>query len=247
MHAVRRVRVICIGNRIMAAGERHLCIITMSVDYADYLRETLPAMRDVADVVFVITTADDRETREVAAAASGGRGCECEVVLYPRARLRAGGAVFNKSGLLRSTQSAVHNRYPDSWVLLLDSDIALVPPGCSAGDVRSSILDGCTDEGAMYCIARYDFADAAVFRELGSDFRNGEGYPCLGAGYFQLYFDKSALYPPHSHDCSRCDVEFAMGFHGRGKLRVLPGVVGHLGEQSVNWRGRRSGRWSLED
>ena len=191
-------------------------VITVCVGYADYLRATLPHTLQWATAVYVVTDKNDP--------LPGIEGVAGVEILRTDAFSR-GGAVFNKSAAVREAQEIVHAAHPDAWILLLDADIIASPELCH--DV--------TDPSALYSVGRMDYATPA-------DYAAGRGSPyhTPGAGYFQLYFEKSNLYPEHSNDASECDMDFYRTFP---RCHIAGGMVSHLGRHTVNWRGRASPRW----
>lgn len=212
-----------------------VCIITVCVDYSDYLKYTLPVMCRFGDRVVVVTTSDDLSTQKVVADNAG-----VELICMNREMLYLDGSTFNKSLFVRTAQEHVHKRFPHSWVLVLDADVMLVPKNRDALAVRQSILRQCVDKTCMYTIDRFTFGKKKEFDERGYDLTNGVYGGYYGAGYFQLYFDKCKFYAMNSRDCSECDVIFASSFSAIVKLY---GSVAHFGEEGKNWEGRKSDRW----
>ena len=193
-------------------------VITVCVGYWDYLAHTLPHTLAFASRVYLVTSEDPPPF-----------ACADDRVRVIRTQaFSQGGAVFNKSAALREAQLAVHAAHPDDWILLLDADIVAAPDLCH--DVH------CAE--TLYSVIRLDYATP---EEYAAD--RGTPYHTPGAGYFQLYRDKTKLYPAHSRDASECDMEFTWLF-APAKRRILGGAVKHLGEHTVNWQGRASPAWA---
>ena len=190
-------------------------VITVCVGYADYLAATLPHTLQWAAAVYVVTTPDD---------SLAGLDVDSVKVLRTDAFSRDG-AAFNKAGAIREAQELVHAAHPDAWIALVDADIIAAPDLCH--DVA--------DPRWLYSVARMDYA-------THEDYAAGRGAPyhTPGAGYFQLYFEKSKLYPVFSPDASECDMDFMRAFP---KCVITGGMVAHLGRHTVNWRGRASPPW----
>lgn len=188
-------------------------VITTCVRYWDYLRATLPYTLRFASKVYVVTD-DPNESID-----------DARVEILRTDAFRARGAIFNKSAALREAQTKIHDAHPDEWILLLDADIV----------VGEDIGHGVECKQTLYSVLRLDYKTPQDFA-----LQRGSPYHTTGAGYFQLYFDKTKLYPESSEDASECDMEFYRGFT---KHYTLGGAVGHLGEHTVNWKGRTSPAW----
>jgi glycosyltransferase involved in cell wall biosynthesis len=192
-------------------------VITTCVGYWDYLAQTLPHTLVFAQRVYIVTTLQEEVPEWVA---------HVKVDVIRTSAFREGGAIFNKSAALREAQLCVHAEHPHDWILLLDADIIAAPDLCHDIVCRQT----------LYSVSRLDYLTRADY-----DSDNGVPYHTPGAGYFQLYHDKSKLYPHFSKDASECDMDFYRLFP---KHRILGGAVKHLGEHTVNWRGRVSHAWA---
>jgi hypothetical protein len=129
----------------------------------------------------------------------------------------------------------VHRDFPDSWVLLLDADIAL--PQTFEDIVDPAKLD----KSKLYSMHRVDFHTYDDY-VCGANPVTYRGQTFMG--YFQLYFNKSLYYPAHSYDCSYCDAVFLQYF-GKNKAVLCDDVhVSHLGIEELNWSGRVTPRWT---
>jgi len=198
-----------------------LVAITVSTNYADLLKICLEANYKWFDKWIVVTNKSDTRTREVLAT-------------YPDVTVlfwdpKKAGAVFDKGSGVRIGQKFAYEMYPNSWYLLIDSDIVL------EGDPKTFVkeLDNCSPKG-LYGIERWDYAS---IKDLKSK-TNKERYSGSEDfhGYFQLYAT------PHlymrSKDASVCDLKFRALFR---KRTLLPSpLASHLGQES-HWRGRPSG------
>jgi hypothetical protein len=191
-------------------------VITVCVGYWDFLRLSLPKTLEFASTVYLVTTLDEHIPWDLPDA----------VTLHRTDAFFTDGAVFNKAAAVREMQHHVHAAHPDDWILLLDADI-LVP-----SDVGFDVQ--CKE--CLYGITRLDYETPD---DLTRD--NAIPYPHPYAGYFQLYFDKTKLYPESSYDCSECDMAFYRSF---SRWVLIGGAVSHVGLHSVNWKGRVSPEWS---
>jgi hypothetical protein len=190
-------------------------VITACVGYWDVLRQSFPYTAKFASTVYIVTALEEKIPWDLPA----------NVVVYRTDAFYRHGAAFNKAAAIREIQDIVHPKHPDDWVLLLDADI-LAP---------ADICFGVCDKHCIYGVTRLDY-------ETPEDFARGDAvsYSHPGAGYFQLYFDKTKRYPESSYDCSECDITFYKSFP---KAHLVGGAVSHIGPHTVNWKGRVSPLW----
>lgn len=186
--------------------------ISISTKYVDFLRICLEQNQRHFKAWYIVTDPDDHETIDLIRK----RGHSNVHVLFYSLSPR-----FDKSGAVRMAQTIAHSEHPNDWILILDSDIVL-----------PASIPAPTDPLALYGCSRYIFPDRKSWMER----RPGRHEPCHNWGFFQLYFDKSKLYPEHSPNASWCDMAFMAHFTNR--LLSLPITVDHLGECVVNWNGR---------
>ena len=198
----------------------HVVCIVVSVNYTDFLRRSLPLLVAACDVVVVVSQEGD---------SSVALCKEHNVACYSYDGWQHNGATFNKSGALEQMQKMVHEKYPDSWVLIADADCE-VPI-----ELRESINAMVTDKDVLYGIRRVDFQTPEEYAAAHARY-----YAFPFSGYFQLYYKKTAFYPVWSRNASMCDCFFREHFN---KWQLLPGTVYHLGTDNVNWNGRKSQEW----
>lgn len=200
--------------------------ITLCVNYSDFLYYTLPANRPYFHDFYVVTVAEDSETRAIAAAHN------CKIILSDQ--LYARGAAFNKSGLVRQAQEVAHADHPTAWICMMDADVLI---GENALRLELDHLD----PSGVYGIQRLmyetqdDFAkkQATHLPEVQLD----------PVGYFQLYYDKTKYYPEWSNGCEQCDLTFYRLFSVRRMLDSA--ICYHLGFRRRNWSGRITERWRI--
>jgi len=187
-------------------------VITVCVGYWDFLNTTLPSTLAVSKHVYIVT--DEARTIDD----------PCVTVLVSDCFDKT---LFNKAGAVRHAQKVVHSEHPGDWVLLLDADIVI------PGDFR---FPSSLHPWTLYGVNRIDY-------QTPDDYASGTGthYASPGAGYFQLYFDKTKMYPEESEDASGCDMDFFWSFSRRELIRGVS--VQHLGYHTENWKGRVTERW----
>jgi len=198
-----------------------LVAITVSTNYADLLKICLEANYNWFDNWIVVTQESDTQTRNALAA-------------YPHITVlfwdpKNAGAVFDKGSGVRLGQKHAYKMHPNSWYLLIDSDIVLDgKPLALVNELKS-----CSSKG-LFGIERWDYS---TLDDLKSK-TNGARY--MGSrdfhGYFQLYA-KPYLYT-RSKDASMCDMKFRGLF--RKRVLLTSPRASHLGQES-HWRGRKPG------
>lgn len=210
--------------------------ITVSVRYHDKLPFILPNVEHLDAWYFVVHRGD---TQTVSVLETERRRNPKINLVFFDGFFTTPGSAFNKSGAVRQAQTLVHALYPESWVILLDSDIVL-PPEFSrvVGEATPTL-----DKKALYGCKRYDYkSPEALERNEGVLYSTSREY--FFVGYFQMYFRKDALYEPVSENCGVCDMDFLHKYFKRRSSRhVLPASVKHLGHAAVHWNGRRNDLW----
>ncbi len=198
-----------------------LIAVTVSTNYSDLLKICLRANRGWFDKWIVVTAEADVKTREVLAAHP-----EVTVLLWdPNHR----GAAFDKGSGVRLGQEHAYQHYPNSWYLVIDSDIVLEG---NPGTLRELLPN--LPARSIYGIQRWDYASMRDLRKKINESRYGEEVP--GLGYFQLY--SIPYFYNRSKDASVCDEQFLAIFR---KSQFLPTIsCSHLGQES-HWRGRQEG------
>lgn len=200
--------------------------VTVCIDYADFLKVTLPHNRPLFDVFIIVTEAADTDTRALAEEHA------CNIILLDIRHQN--GAKFNKSGMIHIAQKYIHETYPDSWICILDADI-VIPP---------MFLDEQLDtrlKTTLYGLDRYMYETKDMW------IHGGESYSTtldtsLIHGYFQLYYDKTKYYAQWSDNCAWCDTDFNNLFSER-ELLTTSYSVAHLGLPAYNWNGRVTKIW----
>lgn len=231
-------------------------VVIPSVNYADFLAETLPAWRAFLPSnarLAVVTTPEDRETQAVAASCGVP---VCATDIWTRA-----GATFNKGAAL-------------------DLAFGFAPGWTTAPSVRETCLsiDGDVypfgafparhrlDDVTLYGCARYHCESREELMAHVHGARPRESYQVIltrvrgepnaslgpsedavtGArtclGYFQLFRYRPGIVFGPSKTAGKYDLDFRRHFTRRQPLKGI--YVFHLGEQNrANWRGRVVAPW----
>jgi hypothetical protein len=200
--------------------KNYLVAITVSTNYADLLKICLDENQGWFDHWIFITQESDKESRELL------RNIPNSTVLFWNPK--RGGASFDKGAAVRLGQKHAYRNFPNSWYVVIDSDIVL------EGNSRSfqqQLLE--LSPGALHGIERQDYASLSDLRAKVNTMKYQGWGPVLG--YFQLYAT------PHlyrsSKDASRCDLQFNRLFRENYILRGTS--CAHLGQKS-HWKGRNS-------
>lgn len=202
-----------------------LTALTTSVNYADYLIETLPFTNAVVDRVIVITSPDDADTAEAASKV----GAE---VFMTEAFFR-NGAVFAKGSAINAALQHYKSELVMGWILHLDADIIL-PERPDLGRFNGNTLYGAQRK--------------PIIGKDGLDFYKRSGQARMAArgrtitrpiGFYQLWHGSNWHdYPVFSDNASWDDMEFIKLF----EQYKLVGTVYHLQTSDLRRRGNWNGR-----
>lgn len=199
-----------------------LIALVTSVGMDDYLSYTIKRNRPLFDRYYVLMSDKDQASEKICAE------FDAEPIKFDKffgQRFR-----FNKSGGIRHAQQILHKEYPERWIVLLDTDIIV--------DERLKNVDASSlRKDVLYGMKRFDAHSHADF--INSKLRKHPSPNVIG--YFQMYFDKSKLYPPGSHNASACDGKFAALFKYNGFLGGDMKAI-HIGRAKMHWNGRSSSR-----
>jgi hypothetical protein len=195
--------------------------ITVSTGYDDLLELILPKNQEYFEKWIIVTDKKDSATKALIS-----QFPNIDVISL---RFKTLGRVFNKGLGVRKAQLHAYRNFPNSWYLLLDSDIIL-------SDEFSYIvkhLDVLPKDALYGCNVRRDFSKLSELRlgiNFSEYFHGGEIH-----GYFQLY-TKKYLYRD-SIDASWCDLQFGKLFSTHTLMNEFH--CDHLGMKG-NWTGRKS-------
>jgi hypothetical protein len=216
----------------------YLECVTVCVNYADFLAITLPRNKAHFDDYVVVTTAEDRETRELCEA----QGVRCVLT----ERLGHNGARFNKGCALNDGFAALARR---DWVVILDADILL------PDSTRDALAEAALDTRVLYAARRRVCTEASLWIQYQSsphtvqlnrtllDDSSYRQYGPGGTGYFAAFHISApaleGMMPMMCEeylDASKVDIDFAERW---GLYRAwLSFDVIHIGPTQLNWKGR---------
>lgn len=233
--------------------------VTVCIDYADFLAETLPHNRTLFDDLVVVTTPEDKETQRICRY-WGVRHIQTDLV-------RSRWGEFHKA---KGINAGLRALKLDGWALHLDADVMLPPQS------RTLIERADLDKTFLYGADRYIVPNEDAWRRhqampplqqdnyrvhldifrLAPRFAGQRMGGYAPPGYFQLWnprFSNVRDYPEEHTSAAKTDVLFASKWW-RNKRALLPEfVVYHLeseaAAQGANWDGRvtsRFGPWPDE-
>jgi hypothetical protein len=229
----------------------HLEAVTVCVNYADILKETIIHNKGHFNKWVIVTTPDDVETQNVC------KFHHIQCVVFDGFYDEAG--QINKA---RGINAGMNHLTKKGWVLHIDADIVLPP------HTRNILENSYLDDNCIYGCDRlmvesyeewaefqhhprpvhenYIFTHLTAFK-VGVRLNQyyGEGYHVIG--FFQLWNPAKSgvhFYPEHISGFDRTDVLFQKQFKP-GDRRFLPGVVViHLdseqADMGANWKGRKT-------
>lgn len=230
------------------------CVVT-SVNYSDFLAETLPHNRVLFDRMVVVTAPEDKETRRV---------CEFwNVSCIPSDVFQTRWGRFCKGAGINVGLAELDR---DAYLLHLDADILLPPL------TRKHLEMIQPDPAFIYGIDRHICRGGNEWREFMAlpqlqhenhtwvhldKFPMGTrlcpeaaGWGYIPVGFFQLWHASSGIltYPENHNDAARGDTAFAMQWP-RLKRGLIPEIVGYHLEslpngKGNNWSGRVSAPFS---
>jgi len=213
-------------------------VVTICVNYSDFLKRTLPTTMPHMNSTTIITAPFDTETIKVA------RDFGCK--LFVTDAFYKDGDAFNKG---RALENFFDDKIfsPSDWVLMLDADIALPP------NARHAIESQVVNTNYLYGASRLVCPNVQGWENVGTV---GGGWNVSGlklikereiAGFFQLFWNRAMQRPWFSTDWGHAggyDSVFEQRW-GKNKQWIDLNVV-HLGEFRKDWFGRVSESWDGE-
>jgi hypothetical protein len=208
-----------------------LTALTTSVDYADFLVETLPFTKEVVDRVIVITAPCDSETIRVATEAGAD-------VFVTEAFFR-NDAVFAKGSAINAALQHYKSELADSWLLHVDADVVL-PERPPLEHIDKDWLYGAQRKAIVGKASLEYYRRTRQIRMAPRSRRITRPI-----GFYQLWHGSNWQdYPTLSDNASWDDMEFIKLF---AKYALL-GIVYHLQTPDLrrrgNWDGRRTAQFS---
>lgn len=212
--------------------------ITVSVNYDDYLKCSLPHILSQVDSLIVATSPEDEKTKNICRK-HGIQFVATEAIhseYFDNQRLIK--PIINKGGALREALSLCKK---SDWILFLDADIVLPPWSrdlIEAAKPNPQKLYGAT---RSMCLS-YDewrIIEISKFKSM----RSNPQFIKNPIGFFQLFHSSKNEKPIDSEDACIVDIDFRNRWP-KNLWDMIPDLtVLHLGQGKVNWRGRVSPRF----
>ena len=207
---------------IPTPSKENLIGIVVSVNYADKLKPTINHNMRFLKKLYVVTDPMDFETFDAVKEYPN-----IELVISSVAKQKE--AKFNKSGLLRAAQQIAHTHHRDDWMVIFDAD-TLFPE-----NLWTLLKQEKKNKNTVFLLKRAIYYTKESFEADKPDKKTN------GAGFFQLYFDKTKMYNPWSKDAGICDIVFQHRFPIQ---KELDGWCRHLGQNGLDWEERISPQWA---
>jgi hypothetical protein len=240
-----------------------LQVVTVSVNYSDFLVHTIEQNKRLFDRWIIVTDTKDTITKQLCD--KHGVTCIQTDVFYEN------GGIFNKYAGVNEGLKYVDD---DAWVLFLDSDIYLhketrrlleqlqLEKDCAYGMDRLNVYgynewmdyksrEDILKENWMLMTRDLDFG-ARLVHHYGGPGDNGKFRGWRPLGYFQLVhrsaFDK---YSQNSIGADHCDLEFIKKWPRNKRILIPELYVIHLESVNAkwgsNWYGRKSKPFLAEE
>ena len=216
---------------------KRLDIVMTCVNYNDFLIVSLTENIKIINPksITVVTDLNDILTKQI-----------CDIFgvnCVQTDRFYENGAVFNKGKGLNEGIKSISD--PD-WIIMTDADIVFPP------NFISILNNKFVDTNKLYSTSRYlcrNYTTLEKYRNNEITLSEMDGvHHCPPVGYFQMFnynhpnlTDKNLIYPEVSNDASWSDMLFADKFPQ--KECILTFKLIHLGEDSQNWKGRKTKRF----
>ena len=210
--------------------------VVVCVNYSDYFAHSLKSSVGLFDELYVVSDVNDTATHELCASYPNV-SCFKTNVFYEN------GCQFDKGSGINYALGKV-NISLDNWVMIFDADICFPKYTRKYIDSRTLEIDALYGAPRLFadCIEDYiNYCKAEDVKTLEREY-NPRGTPI---GYFQLFNSTNLRrpnirtgYPVKHIDASHSDLVFSRKFRKRTSFKSLKVV--HLGQDSVNWKGRVS-------
>jgi hypothetical protein len=239
-------------NKIIAA--------LASVNYCDFLKLALPFNAKIFDDIYVVTINEDHECIDICS-----KYDNVHAFIVDRDVFEKNEASFNRGAAYNILFNYLSQKEFNEWICLCDSDI-IFPPNLK--DLAINLIPN-----KMYSLPRSFCKNEEEYKNYLSHINSGKshssgawGHPksAIGIGYMQLFkFGNHIRMPENFKDVGKIDHKFRTTYfgghrqnNGNNCLHLSPrkehGLNNiefcvHLGPRAINWAGRKSERWNLND
>jgi len=209
---------------LMKPSKENTISITVCVNFADKLSQTLEFNTQFLKKLYIVTALDDKDTIELCKRHKNVELLFCQDTYK-------NGAKFNKSGLIKFAQVKITPSHYEDWIMIIDAD-TILPPNFWTETIN---LQPQFTENSVYLMKRKIYLSNM---DLSNDKYSEIQREC---GFFQLYYSKNKMYADFSETAGVCDSLFQQLFRNQVNLE---GFCIHLGQNGLDWNGRISEKWS---
>jgi len=209
--------------------------ICVSYNYYDTLQFMLPVNYGHFEKIYIITQEDDKDTIQLCSNFNN-----VDVLYYD---FKNNNKIFDKFGGLNYAQEIVYKTHPDSWYLMIDSDIILpnnfidilikenLNPDCIYGAIRNNVY-----KTSELLDKRQNVNEYHNLSYIWNNILHWKEHPPTIIGFFQLY-KKKFYHRENLMDASQGDIYFC---HDNFKLFCMLDnlLCLHLGYFNKNWYGK---------
>lgn len=227
--------------------------LTISVNYSDYLAWSLPAAKSVFDRLVVVTSKEDKETKNI---------CDYYYVECIQTDLITKNGKFNKGVGINIGIEALN---PKDFIVHFDSDI-IFPPRFNEF-IRSRTFD----KNYLYGVDRLSVKDwdtwinfccnpsnihyiGSLWANFPIMYRVVQGMSYIPIGYFQMWNIDSKFYkkyPTEINSAADSDLIFARNWPSENRILIPEVYVYHLESEhatiGANWKGRKTKKFGPKD
>jgi hypothetical protein len=226
---------------ILSNKINRLNIVLTCVNYSDFLVLSLAENVKIIDPKFITVVTDSSDILTKKLCETFGVNCVVTDRFYDD------GAVFNKG---KAINEGINSLVNPEWILLTDADIIF------PADFLTILNEKTVNVEKLYAASRYMCRSYDTYLKYKENTialsEIGGVHRCPPVGYFQLFSygntgltDKNKIYPENSIDASWSDMLFADKFPQKECLPNMKLI--HLGDDSKNWKGRKTQRFLDDD
>ena len=217
-------------------------MVQVCVNYADFLKITLPLSKNQFDKIIVVTAPHDKKTIKVC----NNNNVECVITdrMYEDKN-----DILNKG---KGLNEGIKKLQKKDWLLITDTDIAF--PSNTRSIINKYVEDKDTIycAGRRFCLNRQEWKNYCKNNLVIKTWVKQAGWKTAGLGFFQLVnFDaplikqkteKEIWYTETIGHCGGSDRKFRREWemNKRAKFPWKEFCVIHLGTPEENWTGRKS-------
>ena len=217
-------------------------MVQVCVNYADFLKITLPLSKNQFDKIIVVTAPHDKKTIKVC----NNNNVECVITdrMYEDKN-----DILNKG---KGLNEGIKKLQKKDWLLITDTDIAF--PSNTRSIINKYVEDKDTIywAGRRFCLNRQEWKNYCKDNSITKTWIEQAGRKTAGLGFFQLVnfetslikqkTEKEIWYTETCGDCRGSDRRFfrEWGMDKRIKFPRKEFCVIHLGAPVENWAGRES-------